>query len=124
MNKFKIIISLLLLQCLMFNLHCSMLNAQELEARVTVNHTKIDNTRTEVFDALQSKLADFLNSHKWTEIPFRENEKIQCNFNITVNKYNQDENSFECTLLMSSSRPVYGSTYNTVAYGSLHTMPT
>ena len=116
MNKFKIIISLLLLQCLMFNLHCSMLNAQELEARVTVNHTKIDNTRTEVFDALQSKLADFLNSHKWTEIPFRENEKIQCNFNITVNKYNQDENSFECTLLMSSSRPVYGSTYNTVAY--------
>lgn len=116
MNKFKIIISSLLLQCLMFNVQCSMLNAQELEARVTVNHTKIDNTRTEVFDALQSKLADFLNSHKWTEIPFRENEKIQCNFNITVNKYNQDENSFECTLLMSSSRPVYGSTYNTVAY--------
>ena len=90
--------------------------AQELEARVTVNSTKIEGTRTEVFESLQQKLTDFLNNHKWTEIPFRENEKIQCNFNITVNKYNQQENSFECTLLMNSMRPVYGSTYNTVAY--------
>ena len=97
-------------------LQCSMLNAQELEARVSINHTQVENTRTEVFDALQTKLTEFLNNHKWTEIPFRENEKIQCNFNITVNKYNQEENSFECTLLMNCSRPVYGSTYNTVAY--------
>lgn len=91
-------------------------SAQELDARVTVNHSQIENTRTDVFDALQTKLTDFLNNHKWTEIPFRENEKIQCNFNITVNTYNQEENSFECSLLMSSSRPVYGSNYNTVAY--------
>ena len=62
------------------------------------------------------KAGNILNNHKWTEIPFRENEKIQCNFNITVNTYNQDENTFECSLLMNSSRPVYGSTYNTVAY--------
>lgn len=95
---------------------CAMANAQELDARVTVNHTQIETTRTEVFDALQTKLTDFLNNHKWTEIPFRENEKIQCNFNITVNTYKQDENTLECTLLMNSSRPVYGSTYNTVAY--------
>ena len=92
------------------------MQAQELEARVTVNSTKIEGTRTEVFESLQQKLTDFLNNHKWTEIPFRENEKIQCNFNITVNTYKQDENTFECTLLMNSMRPVYGSTYNTVAY--------
>ena len=92
------------------------MQAQELEARVTVNSTKIEGTRTEVFESLQQKLTDFLNNHKWTEIPFRENEKIQCNFNITVNKYTQDKNTFECTLLMNSLRPVYGSTYNTVAY--------
>lgn len=114
MNRFKYI--LLLLQCSMFSVQCSMLNAQELEARVTVNSTKIEGTRTEVFESLQQKLSDFLNNHKWTEIPFRENEKIQCNFNITVNTYKQEENTFECTLLMNSLRPVYGSTYNTVAY--------
>ena len=113
MNKFKIIISVLLLLA-----PCSMphVNAQELNARVTINHAQIDITRTEVFDALQTKLTEFLNNHKWTEIPFRENERIQCNFNITVNTYKQEENTFECTLLMNSSRPVYGSTYNTIAY--------
>jgi len=83
---------------------------------VTVNHSQIETTRTEVFEALQTKLTEFINNRKWTEIPFRENEKIQCNFNITVNAYKQEENTFECSLLMSSSRPVYGSNYNTVAY--------
>ena len=95
---------------------CVFAQAQELDARVNINHTQIETTRTEVFEALKTKLTEFLNNHKWTEIPFRENEKIQCNFNITVNKYNQEENSFECTLLMNCSRPVYGSSYNTVAY--------
>ena len=90
--------------------------AQELDAKVTINYSQIESPRTELFDALQTKLTDFLNNHKWTEIPFRENEKIQCNFNITVKTCNLDENKFECTLLMSSTRPVYGSSYNTVAY--------
>ena len=112
--KFTHYIYILVLHCLLFNSQCAM--AQELEARVTINHSQIETTRTEVFEALQQKLTDFLNNHKWTEIPFRENEKIQCNFNITINSYKQDENAFECTLLMNSSRPVYGSSYNTVAY--------
>ena len=110
----KRLIVLLFFHFSLFTFH--FLSAQELEARVTVNSTKIEGTRTEVIESLQTKLTDFLNNHKWTEIPFRENEKIQCNFNITVNTYKQDENTFECTLLMNSMRPVYGSTYNTVAY--------
>ncbi len=114
MKNFKHILFLLLWSIV--NGQWSMVNAQELEARVTINHSQVETTRTEVFDALQTKLSDFLNNHKWTEIPFRENEKIQCNFNITVNTYKQDENVLECTLLMNSIRPVYGSTYNTVAY--------
>lgn len=109
------ILRVVLLCITIFNLHQSSY-AQELDARVTINHSQIENTRTEVFDALQTKLTEFLNNQKWTEIPFRENEKIQCNFNITVNTYNQEENSFECSLLMNCSRPVYGSSYNTVSY--------
>ena len=109
------ILRVVLLCLTIFNLHQSSY-AQELDARVTINHSQIENTRTEVFDALQTKLTEFLNNQKWTEIPFRENEKIQCNFNITVNTYNQEENSFECSLLMNCSRPVYGSSYNTISY--------
>lgn len=109
------ILRVVLLCLTIFNLHQSSY-AQELDARVTINHSQIENTRTEVFDALQTKLTEFLNNKKWTEIPFRENEKIQCNFNITVNTYNQEENSFECSLLMNCSRPVFGSSYNTISY--------
>lgn len=109
------ILRVVLLCITISNLHQSSY-AQELDARVTINHSQIENTRTEVFDALQTKLTEFLNNQKWTEIPFRENEKIQCNFNITVNTYNQEENSFECSLLMNCSRPVYGSSYNTISY--------
>lgn len=92
------------------------LQAQELNARVNINRTQVENTQTEVFDALQNKVTEFLNNHKWTEIPFRENEKIQCTFNLTVNSYSPTDNSFKCTLLMQSNRPVFNSTYTTVAY--------
>lgn len=111
-----LIIFLIFTFSLFFRSKGNLVHAQELNARVTINHAQVETTRTGVFDALQTKLTEFLNNHKWTEIPFRENEKIQCNFNITVNTYKQEENSFECTLLMNSSRPVYGSSYNTVAY--------
>jgi hypothetical protein len=67
------ILKVVLLCLTIFNLHQSSY-AQELDARVTINHSQIENTRTEVFDALQTKLTEFLNNQKWTEIPFRENE--------------------------------------------------
>ena len=92
------------------------LHAQELNARVNINYTQIETTKTDVFPKLQTTIEEFLNNHKWTEIAFRENEKIQCNFNITVNEYDANENTFKCTLLMSSNRPVYGTSYNTVCY--------
>jgi hypothetical protein len=92
------------------------LNAQELNARVNINYTQIETTKTDVFPKLQTTIEEFLNNHKWTEIAFRENERIQCNFNITVNEYDVTENTFKCTLLMSSNRPVFGSNYNTVCY--------
>ena len=59
--------------------------AQELNARVSINQAQVSNTKGDVFDALQKAMTDFLNDHKWTELTFRENEKIQCTFNLTVN---------------------------------------
>ncbi len=92
------------------------LNAQELNAKVNINYSQLENTKTDIFPKLQKTIEDFLNNHKWTEIAFRENEKILCTFNLTVNEYNIGENTFKCTLLMSSNRPVFNSNYNTVCY--------
>lgn len=89
---------------------------QELNARVNINRSQVSNTKGEVFDALQKTMADFLNNHKWTEFTFRDNEKIQCTFNLTVSTYSDTDNSFVCSLLLSSTRPVYGSSYTTTGY--------
>ena len=89
---------------------------QELNARVNINRSQVSNTKGEVFDALQKTMADFLNNHKWTELTFRDNEKIQCTFNLTVSTYSDTDNSFVCSLLLSSTRSVYGSSYTTTGY--------
>ncbi|MBR6047727.1 MAG: DUF4835 family protein [Bacteroidaceae bacterium] len=97
------------------------ISAQELNAKVVINRAQVSDTKGDVFDALEKKITEFLNNHQWTEIKFRENEKIQCNFNITVNTYSDTDNSFTCTLLVSANRPVYGSSYNTVTYSNKDT---
>ncbi len=90
--------------------------SQELNAKVNINTSQVENTKKEVFDKLKTTITDFLNNHKWTELTFKDSEKIQCNFNITVNTYSPTDNTFTCTLLMTSTRPVYNSTYSTTAY--------
>ncbi len=90
--------------------------AQELKAKVVINTAQLSNTKTEVFDALKEKAESFLNDHKWTDLHFRENEKIECNFNITVSSWNESESLIKSTLLMTCSRPVFNSSYNTTLY--------
>ncbi len=96
---------------------CSLsLAAQELNAKVVINTAQLSNTKTEVFDALKEKIQNFLNEHRWTQLEVKEVERIDMNLNITVNKWDESTNLMECTLLLSSSRPVYGSTYSTTLY--------
>lgn len=90
--------------------------AQELNARVSINRQQVSDTKGEVFEALQEKLQRLFNETKWTELEYRDNERIQCNFALTVNAYSAETNVFECSLLMSSQRPVWGSTYTSVGY--------
>ncbi len=90
--------------------------AQELNAKVVVNTAQLSNTKTEVFDALQEKVQAFLNDRQWTDIKFKEVERIACNLNITVSKWDESTNSIESTLLVTSSRPVYNSSYTTTVY--------
>ena len=101
---------------LFFLVLCTQMKAQELEAKVNVNHQKINQSSTAVFDDLQQQLTEFINTRQWTNMQFRKNERIRCTFNIIVNKYNESDNSFECTLSVQSVRPVYNSAYTTTAF--------
>ena len=42
--------------------------AQELNARVSINRSKVSNTKGEVFDALEKTITEFLNNQKWKSL--------------------------------------------------------
>lgn len=92
--------------------------AQEIEARITVNHQKIDQTSSSVFETLQKDLTEFVNTRQWTTMQFKRGERISCTFNITVNKYSDSEHKFECTLYVQSVRPVYNASYTTTTFST------
>lgn len=91
--------------------------AQEINAKVSINHQQLGNmARTEVFDDLQNKVTNFLNEHKWTEMQFRETERINCSLTITINTYSDTDNAFTCSMQLTVSRPVFNSSYTTTIY--------
>ncbi len=92
------------------------ISAQELDARVNINYSKIQGTNTSVFSDLQTNLNEFMNDRKWTGQQYAENERIRCNFNITLTSYDEARGSFSGSLLLQVTRPVFNSSYNTIEY--------
>ena len=89
--------------------------AQELEARVVVNHSKIQGTNNSVFTTLQEAMTEFLNTRKWSNSQYATRERIACSFNLIVNEYS-DEGRFGCSLMVQANRPVYNASYNTTVF--------
>lgn len=106
----------LFLSLLLFLSCASMTNAQELNARVLINREQVSNTKSGVFEALETQITQFINERSWTNLQFREQERIQCSFNITISAYSETDNSFKATLLVASTRPVWGSSYSTTVW--------
>lgn len=100
-----IIISLLALASL-----CQM-KAQELNARITINSSKIQGSNKQVFTDLESKLMALVNNRKWTDASFNINEKIDCTMTIIINE--KDGDNFKAEMEVQARRPVYNSGYTT-----------
>ncbi len=91
---------------------------QELNAKITINHNQIQGTDVSVFDDLQNNLTQFVNERQWTNLQFQKNERISCNFNITVTQYDNSTNVFTCKALIQANRPVYNASYTTTIYNN------
>ena len=111
MTRLLIAIAILLLPALD-------VNCQELDVKININSKKIQGTDVSVFENLQQTLEQFMNERQWTEMQFQKNERISVTFNITVDKYVQAENRFECSALIQANRPVYNSAYTTTIYNN------
>jgi len=84
----------------------------ELNASVRVSTPQLQRNDRKVFDQLEVSLKDFLNNTKWSTDNFEQEERIKCNFILTISK-ELDGNVFEAELAVQATRPVYGSGYET-----------
>ena len=94
-------------------------NAQELDARVTINHQQVQGTNTAVFEALEKALTDLLNDRQWTQFQFNRNERIQCSFAINVKKHDESTGQMNASLTVQSTRPVYNSNYTSTVFSTV-----
>jgi hypothetical protein len=89
-----------------------MVSAQEIQARLTVMTNKISTTvDKKIFNTLQTALTNFLNNRKWTADGFSPNEKIQCNFLLSVEQ-ELGNNTYKGTLTVQAARPIFNTSYD------------
>jgi len=84
--------------------------SQELNARVQILAPNVSNINRKDLETIQNLIRDFLNNNKWTQETYLPQERVECNFVITIN--NWDGNSaYKAEAQIQSNRPVFGSTY-------------
>ena len=85
--------------------------SQELNCLVKINYEQIAGSNRQVFVTLENALSEFINKTKWTDRVVQAEERVDCAMNIIITSRN--DNTFNATLQVQSSRPVYGSSYLT-----------
>lgn len=88
--------------------------SQALNCNVVVNARQTGNENLQIFKTLESQLTEFVNNTSWTNQTFSSQERINCSMNITITDYSGE--SFQGTIQVQSSRPVFGSSYTTPIY--------
>ncbi|MCT4580923.1 MAG: DUF4835 family protein [Flavobacteriales bacterium] len=92
----------------------SLTQAQELNCQVSVIAPTLqgNSQNEEVIEQLKAAAFEFLNETKWTNDNFKQEERIECNVLINISKVVSTD-TYEGSIQVSSSRPVYNSNYKT-----------
>jgi len=89
---------------------CGYVGAQELNSRVQILAPNVSNINKKNLELLQTTIRDFLNNNKWTNETYMPQERIECNFVITITSWD-GSSAYTAEAQIQSSRPVYGSSY-------------
>ena len=85
--------------------------AQELQAKLSVLANRVSTqVDKKTFQTLQTALTNFINNRKWTTDAYQPQEKIKCNFLLTIDQ-DMGSNVYKASLTVQAARPVYNSTY-------------
>ncbi|HWK08257.1 MAG TPA: DUF4835 family protein [Puia sp.] len=100
-----------LLLVLIIGMAVPCLRAQELQANISVMANRLPSSVDhKIFQTLQGALRDFINTRKWSNESFQNNEKIACNFLVNISSAG-DNNTYQATLTVQAGRPIFNSSY-------------
>lgn len=85
------------------------MQSQELNCQVVINYDQIRGSNRQVFETLEKSISEFVNQKKWTNKTVKPQERINCAMNIIITK--RDNNTFEGSIQIQSTRPIYGTSY-------------
>jgi hypothetical protein len=87
--------------------------SQELNCQVNIvlgQNVQTGQIDPKVFEELETAVLEFVNGTRWTNDIFAFEERIECNFQLTINEALSQED-FNGTLQVTARRPVYMSGY-------------
>ncbi len=102
----------LLIGTLIFGL-TGKLVAQALNATVRVDAQNVSLSEPRLLQEMETEFQKFLNNGQWTEDSYGPKERINCNFAINITS-SPSVGRYVATVQVQSSRPVYGSGYETI----------
>jgi hypothetical protein len=83
---------------------------QEFYCMVQVSAPQVEGTERKVFQTMQQAIYEFINNRKWTNLSFRQNEKIECSIMITISE-RVSSDQFKGKLNIVLQRPVFKTSY-------------
>ncbi|MBZ9785999.1 DUF4835 family protein [Psychroflexus sp. CAK57W] len=87
-------------------------SSQAIEAEVVLDAQQTGRSQLSIFNTLEKDVTEFINNTRWTDANYQPHQRIKCSFNILVQSYDAD--SFQATLQVQSSRPIFGSSMNSI----------
>ena len=87
------------------------MQAQEINAKVTIDHRQIQGTNVSVFNTLETALTEFVNNQRWSNDEYLPNERVDCNFFINLSSV--DDNVYSGSLTVTARRPIYNASIST-----------
>lgn len=89
--------------------------AQELNCRVEINADRVQLSDKTIFEDMKEAVWNFMNNRQWTNDIYTTEERIKCNLFITITEM-PVLNSYRATVQITSSRPIYGTSYETLLF--------
>jgi hypothetical protein len=79
--------------------------SQEIQARVTLNKSQIQNPSLDYLDDLVPLIENYINNLTWTEHTYQEHERIRMNIQIAL--VAESNNVFDANIVVTAERPIY-----------------